>query len=108
LEKGVRTQWLRLERSCSEISKGGEGMLGTTLGWALVAFGVAIALVPILYAMHLAIVEEKIKHHRAAQVVAIPAGAASSCPYCGEHVSAAELMFEDYETPVSESISVAS
>jgi hypothetical protein len=83
-------------------------MLGTTLGWALVALGVAIALVPILYGMHLALVEEKIKHHRAAQVVAMPVGTPSSCPFCGESVSAAELLFESYETPASESVSVAS
>jgi hypothetical protein len=83
-------------------------MLATTLGWALVALGVAIALVPILYGTHLAIVEEKIRHHRAAQVVAMPVGAASSCPFCGEQVSAAELAFDTYETPTSESVSVAS
>lgn len=89
-------------------AKGEEGMLGTTLGWALVALGVALALVPILYGMHLAIVEEKIKHHRAAQVMAMPAGAPTSCPFCGEHVSAAELSVESYEPSTRGSISVAS
>ena len=83
-------------------------MLGTTLGWALVALGVALALVPILYGMHLAVVEEKIKHHRAAQVVAMPAGTPTSCPFCGEHVSAADLSVSTRDASSSESISVAS
>jgi hypothetical protein len=85
--------------------KGLKGMLGTTLGWALVALGVAFALVPVLYGAHLAVVEEKIRHHRAAHVVAIPIDTATSCPFCGEHVSAADLLYEDQSI---ESVSVAS
>jgi hypothetical protein len=80
-------------------------MLGTTLGWALVALGVALALVPILYGMHLAVVEEKVRHHRAAQVVVSPAQTPTSCPSCGEHLNVAQLQFE---TATSEGLSVAS
>jgi hypothetical protein len=70
-------------------------MLGTTLGWALVAVAVAIALVPILYGLHLAVVEEKIRHHRAADVIAISHDTPTTCPYCGEHVTASGLIVEN-------------
>jgi hypothetical protein len=80
-------------------------MLGTTLGWALVALGVAIALVPVLYGLHLTVVEEKLRHFRAAQELAIPAEKLSSCPSCGEHLNVAQLQFD---TVASEGYSVAS
>jgi hypothetical protein len=83
----------------------GEGMLGTTLGWALVALGVALALVPVLYGLHLAVVEEKIRHLRDAHVVALPDETATSCPSCGEPVNVAQMQFE---TVTSEEFSVAS
>ncbi len=80
-------------------------MLGTTLGWALVALGVTLALVPVLYGMHLAVVEEKIRHLRSAHVVAIPLETATSCPSCGEPVKVAPMQFE---TQANEDLSVAS
>ncbi len=80
-------------------------MLGTTLGWALVALGVALALVPVLYGLHLAVVEEKVRHLRAAPVAAIPVEAATSCPSCGEPVNVAQMQFD---THTSEELSVAS
>jgi hypothetical protein len=105
IKSTLPTLWLRRKPSCSRGAKGEEGMLVTTLGWALVAVAVAIALVPVLYGVHLGIVEEKIRHHRAAQVVAMPVETATHCPSCGEHVSVSELL---YETPMTESVSVAS
>jgi hypothetical protein len=80
-------------------------MLGTTLGWALVALGVALALVPVLYGLHLAIVEEKVRHLRAAHAAAVPVEAPTSCPSCGEPVNVAQMQFE---TQPSEEFSVAS
>jgi hypothetical protein len=81
--------------------KGSEIMLGTTLGWALVAVAVAIALVPILYGIHLAVVEEKLRHHRAAEVVAIAQAESTACPYCGEHVTADDLLAEAAQPEIS-------
>lgn len=69
-------------------------MLSTTLGWALVALAVAIALVPILYGLHLAVVDETIKRHRSAHVVAMAVDVENetSCPFCGEHLTSNDLV----------------
>ena len=71
-------------------------MLGTTLGWALVALAVALALVPILYGLHLAVVDETIKRHRSANVVAIAVQVETetSCPYCGENLASNDLVHQ--------------
>ena len=71
----------------------------------MVALGVALALVPVLYGLHLAIVEEKVRHLRATHVAAVPLETATSCPSCGEPVNVAQMQFE---TLSSEEFSVAS
>ncbi|MGA7835969.1 MAG: hypothetical protein WCA31_12245 [Acidimicrobiales bacterium] len=75
-------------------------MLITTLGWALVALAVAVVFVPILYAVHLVVLHERLRHHALANIasVAIRAGVATSCPYCGEPVSSSQLAYETLHT----------
>jgi len=66
-------------------------MMITTLGWALVALGVAVSLVPVLYGVHLTVVHERLREARAVGVVAVTVEDATSCPYCGGHVSVDDL-----------------
>ncbi|MGC2174947.1 MAG: hypothetical protein WA614_05740 [Acidimicrobiales bacterium] len=69
-------------------------MLITTLGWALVAMAVVVALVPVLYGVHLAVLHERLRSVHVGSVVQINARRPTSCPFCGEHLSAEELIVE--------------
>jgi hypothetical protein len=63
-------------------SEGGTNMTITIFGWALVALGVAVSLVPVLYGAHLAVMHERLRN-ASVTIIATTPNRADSCPNCG-------------------------